>query len=199
MAETTLIATFYSFKPFVKAAHTFSPSRIFLLVAEESMKHEDVKNGILEVKRRYGDLSKVEIVPVPGTDLLAIAKKTAELLKAWSKEGRVIVNISGGWKLLAQGVLYGCYAYPSKVERIVCNSLEDERLVEIPRLRFDLKPAKRRLLSEISKRDGKSIAELAKKLGNTPGMLYQHLKDLREMGYVDEKFEITVAGRLALI
>ena len=30
-------------------------------------------------------------------------------------------------------------------------------------------------------------------------MIYQYLKELKENGYVDEKFEITLAGRLALL
>ena len=49
---------------------------------------------------------------------------------------------------------------------------------------------------EISRGNVRSIAEKMKK---TTGMLYQHLKELRELGYVNEKFEITMAGRLALL
>lgn len=43
------------------------------------------------------------------------------------------------------------------------------------------------------------MAEIAKKLGKTRAMIYQHLKELKENGYVDGKFEITLAGRLALV
>ena len=51
----------------------------------------------------------------------------------------------------------------------------------------------------MAKRNGKPISAIALKLNRTRGMLYQHLKELKELGYVDEKFEITLAGRLALL
>jgi DNA-binding transcriptional ArsR family regulator len=40
---------------------------------------------------------------------------------------------------------------------------------------------------------------MAKELRKTRGMLYQHLKELKEGGYVDDDFRITDAGRLALL
>jgi hypothetical protein len=38
VGEATLIATFYSFEPFVAAAHAFSPSKIILVIAKDSTK-----------------------------------------------------------------------------------------------------------------------------------------------------------------
>ena len=55
------------------------------------------------------------------------------------------------------------------------------------------------LLEEISKRAGKPISKIANKLEKTRGMVYQHLKELKDNGYVDEKFNITNAGRMALL
>ena len=59
--------------------------------------------------------------------------------------------------------------------------------------------AKRELLEEIAKRGDKSIPEIADALDKTKGMVYQHLKELKDNGYVDEKFYITDAGRMALL
>lgn len=203
MGETTLISTFYSFQPFVAAVHAYSPSRIILVLGEKSLKRKDVLDGLEKVTETYSKVAKIEKVVVPGPDLVEIAKRTANMLESLKKEeNRVIVNISGGWKLLSQGVLYGCYARPDLVEKIVCNNIEDEegiQLVELPRFRFELTRSKKRLLLEISRRDGKTIDQIAKKLEKGRGVVYQHLKYLKQMGYVDEKFEITVAGRLALI
>jgi CRISPR-associated protein Csa3 len=88
------------------------------------------------------------------------------------------------------------------VEKIVCNNIEDEEkmeLVELPKFSFGLTRPKKGLLLELLRREGRSIAEIASKLKKSRGIIYQHLKNLKEMGYVDEKFEITLAGRLALI
>lgn len=195
VGDTTLIATFYSFEPFVAAAHAYSPSRILLIIGRDSKK--DIEKHLEKVHELYGKVAEIKEVEVDPSDIFAVAKRTVELLE---KSNKTIVNVSGGWKLMAQGVLYGCYARPELVEKIVCNELPDiNRLVELPKLTFGLSQAKRELLEEIEKRNGKPIAEIADKLGKTPGMLYQHLKELKEAGYVDEKFEITLAGKMAVL
>ena len=195
VGETTLIATFYSFEPFVAAAHAYSPNRILLIIAKDSTK--DIEKHLAKVHELYGRVAEIKEIEVDSADIFAVAKKTVELLE---KQNRAIVNVSGGWKLMAQGVLYGCYARPELVEKIVCNELpEINKLVELPKLTFGLSQAKQGLLGEIERRNGKSIAEIAGKLGKTPGMLYQHLKELKDNGHVDEEFEITLAGRMALL
>lgn len=193
----TLISTFYSFEPLVAAAHAYSPSRIVLIVAKDSLTNPKVGEDIKKVKDLYGKIAGVEVSQVNGSDLLAIAEDTVKLLE--KDDSRKIVNVSGGWKLLAQGVLYGCYARPELVEKIVCNDIEHNTVVEMPKLSFGLTSAKKELLEEISKRNGRSIAEIAGKLKKTRGMIYQHLKELRDTGYVDSSFEITLAGKLALM
>lgn len=195
--DPTLIATFYSFEPFVAAAHACSPDKIILIIAKDSVDKKDVMDGIAKVKELYGKVAEIKEVHVDCSDIFSVAKKTVELLE---KNNRAIVNVSGGWKLMAQGVLYGCYARPELVERIVCNELRDiNKLVELPKLTFGLSKSKRDLLGALEKRDGRPIADIAESLGRTPGMLYQHLKELKEAGYVDEKFEITLAGKIAII
>ncbi|MEK6982066.1 MAG: CRISPR-associated CARF protein Csa3 [Candidatus Micrarchaeota archaeon] len=198
MTDTVLISTFYSFQPFVAAAHAFSPSKMILIVAEDSLKNEKVNQDISKVKEVYGKVSEIVIVKVKGSDFLEIASKTIELIEE-NKENKIIVNVSGGWKLLAQGVLYGCYARPELVEKIICNNLENNSIIELPKLSFGLSSIKRELLEEISKRGNKSISDIAKKLERTRGMLYQHLKELKDNGYVDKEFHITLAGKLALL
>lgn len=195
VGDTTLIATFYSFEPFVAAAHAYSPNKILLVIGKDSAK--DIAKHLEKVHELYGKVAEIKEVEVDPSDIFMVAKKTTELLE---RNNRSIVNVSGGWKLMAQGVLYGCYARPELVEKIVCNELPDiNRLVELPKLTFGLSQTKRELLEEIEKRNGKPIAEIAEKLGKTPGMLYQHLKELKEAGYVDEKFEITLAGKMAVL
>ncbi|MBN2122449.1 ArsR family transcriptional regulator [Candidatus Micrarchaeota archaeon] len=71
--------------------------------------------------------------------------------------------------------------------------------MDLPKLSHGLTKPKVELLEELGKRNGKPISEIAEEMGKTRGMLYQHLKELKEMGYVDGKFYITDAGRLALL
>ncbi len=201
MSGTTLICTFYSFEPIVASATQYSPKRIILLVASDSLKKQEVRENIERARSTYKNVVPVSIAETGDSDLLKIAGDAAKLIEAESKAGNsVVVNVSGGWKLLAQGTLYGCYARSAMVDRIICNDLSVEgRIVELPKLGFGLTKARTVVLGEIAKRGGRSMVEIAKKLGKTRAMIYQHLKELRAVGYVDDEFEVTVAGRLALL
>ena len=55
------------------------------------------------------------------------------------------------------------------------------------------------MLEKIAQSEEKSVAHIAKELKKTRGMIYQHLRELRDTGYVDEKFNVTEAGQLALL
>jgi CRISPR locus-related DNA-binding protein len=199
MSGTTLICTFYSFEPIVASATQYSPKRIILLVASDSLKKPEVRENIERAKSTYKNVVPVSVVETGDSDMLRIAGDTIKLIEAENGAGNsIVVNVSGGWKLLAQGTLYGCYAREGMVDKIICNDLSAEgRIVELPKLCFGLTKAKATVLGEIAKRDSRSMAEIAKKLGKTRAMIYQHLKELKENGYVDGKFEITLAGRLA--
>ncbi|MCX8196969.1 MAG: hypothetical protein N3G80_01490 [Candidatus Micrarchaeota archaeon] len=85
---------------------------------------------------------------VDGTDILAIPRKAIELLEADDSEK--IVNISGGWELLAQGLLYGCYGRPNLVSKIVCNNIDksEEELVDLPQVIFELSEGKKAFLRQ---------------------------------------------------
>jgi len=55
------------------------------------------------------------------------------------------------------------------------------------------------VLEEI-KNDGKNVKNLAIKIGINRGMTYNHIRELREMGFIStDKLEITTAGELAII
>lgn len=194
MDKITLISTFYSFEPFVVAAHKFAPTTIVLIVGEDSLRK--IPDKIEKVKEVYAKVATIEIVPVDGGDLLCITSKTIEIIE---NNQNPIVNVTGGGKLLAQGVLYGCYARRNLIQKIVCNNIEDSSIVELPKLDLGVSSIKKEVLKEIEQRNSRSILEIAKSLDKKREGIYQHLKELKEIGYVDEKFQITLAGRLALL
>jgi len=204
-SNTTLICSFYSFQPVVASIHAFSPSKVVAVIAEGSLKKEPkVKEEYEQLVSVFGKVAKIEKVEVDGTDIVGITKKTIELLEADDSEK--IVNISGGWKLLAQGLLYGCYARPDRVCRIVCNNLDkaEGELVDLPKFTFELSNGKRAILETIDALSGKGegkldVQEIAKKAEKSDVMVYQHLDDLKKMNYVDSNNRITSAGKVALL
>ena len=85
------------------------------------------------------------------------------------------------------------------MHEIVTNSIPGNGLLKLPKLSYNLTEAKRSVLEKIAQSEKKSVAQIAKELKKTRGMIYQHLRELRDTGYIDEKFRITEAGRLALL
>ncbi len=196
MVNITLVATFYNVKPLLPAVVEFSPKKVILLV--NSMSGE-VRANIETLKKALGKLTVVEPIRVPTDDVYAIAKKVVELIDTEAKENKVVVNISGGWRLGTNGVLYGCYARSDRIYKIVSNRMKDNEISELPKLSYNLSTVKRDVLAKVEKRGTRSISQLAKEMHRTRGMVYQHIRELKDMGYVDNDFNITDAGRLALL
>lgn len=196
--ELTLISSFYSLEPFMPAIRSYPASRI-ILVIDAKKDDPELKKNLDLVNGTFGQIAKIETVFVDSADVLGTVKVIAKLIDKETADGRkIVMNASGGFKLLGHGLLYASFARPSKVEKIVCSTMKDARLVELPKLSFDLSEPKLKLLRELEKKEGRSVDELAKQLKKSRAMVYQHLKELKNMGYINEKFEITNAGRMAL-
>jgi CRISPR-associated protein Csa3 len=199
MEETTkLIATFYNVDPFMPAALKYPSRKIILIVNKMDAK---VKKNVGEIERFFGKFTDVVTVTIDeNAEVVEIAKKIVDIIDREKRpDNRIIVNLSGGLRPLAVGVLYGCYSRPKQISKIVSNSADFKSVIELPKLRYDLGAAKYEVLKRVADRGNKSVNELAKEMHKTRGMLYQHLKDLNNGGYVDDDFKITDAGRLALL
>ena len=198
MVNITLIATFYSAAPLMPAALAFSPTKIILIV--DNMNPE-VRSNIAAVEKTFQSVAKIEVLKVKKDEIYDAAKKIVELIdkEDVGKNNKIVVNVSGGWRVLVNGVLYGCYARAGKLHRIVINKASGVGISDLPKLSYNLTQARREVLMKVSTKTEKSISDIASELHKTRGMVYQHLRDLKDSGYVDEDYEITDAGRLALL
>lgn len=197
--ETTkLIATFYNTEPFLPAALKYPSKKIILIV---STMNPEVKKNVAKLEEFFKNFVDIETVVMDEKEeVVDIAKKTVELIDRESRPNvRLLVSIGGGSRTLAAGVLYGCYSRPNLVHKIFSNNPSRKEVIELPKLRYNLGEAKHRVLEKIASRGNKSINEIAKELHKTRGMLYQHLRELGDGGYVDDDFKITDAGKLALL
>ena len=189
MDEITLIATFYNVKPFLPAALKYSPKKIVLLVDDDG---KEIRENIKAVKKTFGDIVKIEVVKVPKDDVQVIAKTTVDLIDTNKAAGnKIIVSIAAGNRALATAVMFGCYARADRVQRIVTNGAQDNALVSLPKLTYNIGSTKRELLSKLNDRRGRTIMEIAKEMRRTRGMIYQHLKELKDSGYLDEDYNLT--------
>jgi CRISPR-associated protein Csa3 len=196
--DYTLISTIYSIEPIMVCITQFSPKKVVLLREEDApqakLKVEEI------ISETVGNFIDIETKITSLYDVVRIAQDTVDVIENEKANNRkLFVNISGGRKPQALGALFGCYARHGDIERIVYVTEEDSQTIDLPILNFGLSPTKRMVLEEL-KNNGKSVKNLAIRIGISRGMTYNHIRELREMGFISpDKLEITTAGKLAII
>ena len=139
--DVTLIATFWSVEPLMPAALAFQPKKIILLVNKTE---GDVKDNIDKVKQMFGKLVEVSIVKMPEKDLVGFAERFVEILDSEPKNRMIVVSIGGGHRESAAGAIFGCYARPDRVYKIVNNTLEGNKVSELPKMGYSMGSRRRR-------------------------------------------------------
>jgi CRISPR-associated protein Csa3 len=198
MMTHTLISTIYSIEPVMFCITHFSPKKIVLLIDENP--DEKQAEAIRMLNETVGRILEIQLKETAVYDVYKIAEDTVDVIwQEHEQKNRITVNVSGGRKPQALGALFGCYARPDEVEKIVYVTEEDKNVIELPILNFGISQTKRRILEELEK-DQISVKDLSEKIGISRGMTYNHIRELRHMGFIDrDKLEITTAGKLAII
>lgn len=195
---TTLISTVYSIEPIMICITRLSPSKI-ILIREDNAPEEklDVENVLMKTIGKFIELTVEETALY---DTVKVAKDTRDLIEDEHSNGnRVIVNVSGGRKPQALGALFGCYSRHQFVDRIVYVTEEEGDIIDLPILNFGISKTKKEVLEILSKNE-LTVKDLADEIGISRGMTYNHIRELREMGFIyHDKLRITSAGKLAII
>lgn len=196
--ETSLISTIYSLEPVMACITHFSPNKLILLREEDAPAKKLESERML--RETVGKVMEVEPCLTSIYDVVKIAQDTADVIEKEAARGRkIIINISGGRKTQALGALFGCYSRHEEVERIVYVTEEDQEIIDLPILNFGISHTKRLILEELQEGE-MSVKNLSVKVGISRGMTYNHIRELRDMGFIHHRrLEITSAGMLAII
>ena len=200
MPKLTLISTIYALEPVIICVTRLSPSKIILLSEEEAGEKKLLSEEMIE--KTFKNALEVEKKYTAVYDTVRVAKDVAELIeKEHDRGNQVIVNVSGGRKPQAFGALFGAYARNDMVQRIVYVTEEDSMMIDFPVLSFNLSETKKLILEEIQK-GVSAVSQIAVTAGISKGMTYNHLRELKSMGYIadgDNGYIITDAGKIASI
>jgi len=199
MSGITLISTIYTLEPVIVCVTRLSPSKIILLTEENVDEKKRQSEETLELT--FGKVLKMEKKVTSLYDPVRVAQDVVDLIEDEHAGGnRVLINVSGGRKPQAFGALFGAYARSDMVDRIVYVTEEDNSIIDFPILGFNISDTKKRILENI--RSGMtSVNEIGKSVDISKGMAYNHLRELKAMGYITGKdgYSITDAGRIAAI
>jgi CRISPR locus-related DNA-binding protein len=190
-----LIATVYGPNPVLVAANKLGPDRLILLVDEEPSKEQE--KSIDLIKNSLGRVIDVKVVKTAVYDIVDIARKATEIIDMQPKEDTIYVNVTSGRKTKAIGLLFGAYARVSRVKKIAYNPDEkDSSPIYLPKLYFQLTESQKRVLEYIEVGKFTNLMDLSEKVDLSRAMLYRNIKELEEMGMVED-LKLTDAGKIA--
>jgi len=199
MTNFTLITTLYTLEPVLICVTRLSPSKIIILTEEDTAEKKMQAEQLLEAT--FGKVIEIKKAVTSLYDPVRVAQDVAALIEKEHAQGRkVLINVSGGRKPQAFGALFGAYARSDMVSRIVYVTEEYNFIIDFPVLSFNISPTKK-LILELIMNGTAAVEAIAVKAGISKGMAYNHLRELRSMGYITDEggYKITDSGRLAVI
>jgi CRISPR-associated protein Csa3 len=199
MNNSTLITTLYNLEPVLVCVTRLSPSKIIILTEENAVDRKVQAENTLEAT--FGKVIEIKKAITSLYDPVRVAKDVVDIIEKEHALGRgVLINVSGGRKPQAFGALYGAFARSDMVKKVVYVTEEDNFMIEFPILSFNLSPTKKSIL-EMIQNGTVAVENIAANMGISKGMTYNHLRELKTMGYIsdDGGYSLTDSGRLAVI
>jgi CRISPR-associated protein Csa3 len=199
MPNLTLITTLYTLDPVLVCITRLSPTRVIIITEDGAVDRKVQAENTLEAT--FGKVIEIQKIITSLYDPVRVAQDVADAVEKEHDWGnQVVINVSGGRKPQAFGALFGAYARSDMVKRVVYVTEEDNVMIEFPILGFNISPTKKAILEHI-KQGEKAVSTIAVKVGISRGMAYNHIRELKEMGYISDEdgFDITDSGRLAVI
>ncbi|VVB65841.1 Uncharacterised protein [Candidatus Gugararchaeum adminiculabundum] len=200
MGKKVLIATVYSPEPVLLASTRLGPDRLILIIDKEPDKEQS--ESLQLIRESLGKVIDIKEVKTDVYDIVGVARKCVEVIDMQPKEDEIYVNITGGRKTKAIGLLFAAYARHDLVKKIAYNPEEDKKaIVWLPRLSFRLTDSQKTLLEKIETSKFESIKDLADKLDGSlsPAMVYRAIDELKDMDLIttEEGLRLTDAGKIA--
>jgi CRISPR-associated protein Csa3 len=198
MATKVLIATLYSPEPVILATTKLGPDRLILLVDESPDKIQS--EAVKLIQSSLGKVMDIKIIKTDVYNIVKVAEKAVEIIDMQPKDDIIYVNITGGRKTKAIGLLFAAYARHELVKKIAYNPEEDPNsVVYLPRLSFRLTESQKMVLEYISKAAYQSISDLADKVELSRAMVYRTIDELKDMDLIETEngLRLTDAGRIA--
>jgi CRISPR-associated protein Csa3 len=199
MKNKVLIATLYSAEPVLLASTRLGPGRLILFIDKEP---DAVQQKSLKlIQDSLGKVMDVKPVKTDSYDIVKIAEKAVEIIDMQPKEDEIYINITGGRKTKAVGLLLASYTRCNRIKKIAYNPEEDKQnsIVYLPKLSFKLTEAQKNILEKIANGTYDSINDLATKTGLSTAMVYRAIDELKDMDLVDSEhgIKLTDAGKIA--
>ncbi len=195
-----LIATTYRFEPVMASTTKVSADRLILLIDKKP--DDKQKKSVDLIKKSLGSVLEIKTIGIDVYDIVAIAKKSIEIIDLLSDKDEIYIDITSGRKTQAFGLLFGSYARSDRIKKIMYVKEEDKKIITLPKLSYSLTSGQKRIVEYISKNNIESMTDFSEEVNVSRGMLYKHIKELKDMDIIEETpegIQLTDYGRIVVM
>ena len=190
-----MISTVHIQKAVLAAIPKLSPEKIVFLIDSNSLKTSDIS----EIKKLYGQIMPIEVIKTDSYDIVKIASDVVKKIEEENSKGNeVVIHITEGRKTMAIASMYAAYARKKMIKGIYYITEEKNELISLPVLELQINSTKGTIMKQFAKGNS-DIKDLAKITGKTEAMVYAHISDLKEEGYISPDNKLTDSGRIAIL
>ena len=195
-----LIATIYTFEPIMASATKVSADRLILLIDKKP--DDKQKKSVDLIKKSLGSVLEIKTVGIDVYDIVSISKETIRIIDLLSDKDEIYIDITSGRKTQALGLLFGAYARCDRIKRTMYVCEEDKQILSLPKVSYSLTSAQKRIVEYISKNNIKSMTDFSEDIDVSRGMLYKHIKELKDMDIIEdtpEGIKLTDYGEIVVM
>lgn len=132
-------------------------------------------------------------------DLIDMTTKISKyLIKEAKSSNEIIVKLSNDNGILNMALFYAACYNKKNIKSVIIYDTNLHKILHLPLFDFKLSDAKKVILKNIQK--GKnSIEDIAKAVGRSNSMVYNHIRDLKDMGFIEkDSLKINNAAEIIL-
>lgn len=194
-SKSILVTPVYDTRNIMKVVTQVTVDKIILLADTEGQ-NDTVDDSIKNIHERLEDVVEIEVIRADPYDMAEIAERVNRAID--EEEGNdITINVTPGRKTQAFALAFSGFSKQDKIKEIVYFKEEGGKL-RIPMLEVSMAENKKRVLKMVSEGIN-NIDELESNLDISKGMVYNHVRDLKEKGYIEEINEglkTTESGKL---
>lgn len=193
----TLISTLHKGGAVLAAINKLSPDKLVLIVIDpiDSVRKKALDN----IRKQFGKVLKIETIKTKLYDIPQIVKDVNKKIMEENKLGNEIkIHMSESRKTQALGAYFSGMIHKDKIKGVYYIEEEDGTVLPMPLLNFKLYSTKHKILEEIDK-GNENIPSIIKKLGKNKSIIYEHIKQLKNEGFLTSDLKLTDAGKISVM
>ena len=194
-----VIATLYGIEPVMLTTTRFGADKLILILSKTP--DDKQEKSLKLVTDSLGSVVQIKTIKVDPYDIVRTAEEVVKVIDLLDQKDIIYCNITSGRKTTSLGLLYGAYCRITKIDRIVYVTEEDNKLIYLPKMSYNLTPSQRKLMDYIANQKHNTLAELAESVETSRGMLYRNIKELQDLGLIEENdgLKLTDAGKISML